>query len=235
MESLDRSFRARIAALPRAAVMLAALLGVPAGTADAAIIDVTGSTSGCFGAPCTDPAGFSSSTSSSAVYGLTFTGALVDETTDALGNAAGFSLGTIGRENLNVSDDEPALPFALLVTFSLPTVITGGQQQTFTAVIAGTNHGGGGDVDVDFDNAWRQLAYSNASGQGTFEFSITTDLEVKKNTLANPAVILGAIRNATFTRTATGIPTGDLPEPASLMLLGTGAAALAWRRRRKVR
>ena len=233
METLETSLKARIAALPRAAAVLAALL-VPAGTAEAAIIDVTGSTLGCFGSSCTDPADFSSPTSSSAVYGLTFNGTSFDESTDASGNASAFSLGTIGRGNINVSDDEPALPFALLVTFSLPTVITGGQQQTFTAVILGTNHGGGGDVDVDFDNAWRQLTYSNASGQGTFEFSITTDLEVGKNTLTNPGVILGAIRNATFTPTTTGIPTADLPEPASLMLLGTGAAALALRRRRKV-
>lgn len=88
----------------------------------------------------------------------------------------------------------------------------GGQGETFSALISAKNSGGGGPLDVDFDNAWQLLTYSNAFGTGAFEFSVTNDLDLTKNTSGS---IFGGIRNATFT------PDMTVPEPATLRCLAS--------------
>jgi hypothetical protein len=117
----------------------------------------------------------------------------------------------------------------LQVVFTVPTGINGGQTGAFTALITGTNHGGGGHLDVDFDNSWQLLTFTNAFGFGSFEFSVINDPEVNKN---NTESIFGGIRNATFTPNNVLAPAAVVPEPATLTLLTTGLAAAAYRRRR---
>jgi hypothetical protein len=189
------------------------------------IVNVAGTTAGCFGTSCST---FSSSTTSIAAYNLTFTGTTFDVTTDAAGAATNFALGSLARGNTNTSSSTAALPFTLQVTFTLPTGITGGPASSFTALITGTNTGGGGGLSVDFDNTWLTFAYANSFGSGSFDFSVS-DLSVNKN---NSSSIFGSIRNASFTPTSVNPPPNNVPEPAMLLLFGTAALTLARQRRK---
>ena len=211
------------------AVAMTALVLTPASSFAGPIIDVTGSTLGCFGSGCAPGA-----TATVGSHGLTFTSTGFDVDTDATGSVMDFSLGTIGRANVNVPTSTPDVPFTLQVTFTVPSTITGGQAHTFTAtVMAGNGPGAPVEVDFDFDNTWQTFNYTNASGTGSFDFSVLYDLDVEKNSLTNPVHIRGGIRNASFTPTSTqDPPTQTTPEPTTLLLLGTGLVTLAARRRR---
>lgn len=216
----------------RFVLILAAALFVTRPAAASSILDVEGATLGCFGAGCSV---FTSPATSSATYGLIFVGSSFDVVTSGAGSATNFVLGTIGRENVNVSSGTPALPFTLQVTFTMPTGIGGGQGGTFSALISGTSVGGGGPLDVIFDHAWQALTFSNSFGSGSFEFSVINDPTVNKNTISSPASLLGGIRNANFTPTAPPPVNATVPEPTTLILVGTGLAAAAYRRRQRIR
>jgi len=202
------------------------------------MIDVAGSTLGCFGDGCST---FSSPVAyTSEDYHLVFDGTSFFVTTDASGASSDFSLGSMTRGGVNTDEDAPSLDFTLQVTFTLPTGISGGQADVFTALITGTSaNGGGGPTPIDFDNEWRLYVFSSASGTGSFEFRVANDPAVNKNSTksGNGAEIFGSIRYAAFTpvdEIETSPPANDVPEPASLALFGFGAAALAWRRRQRV-
>ena len=196
------------------------------------IVNVAGTTAGCFGTSCT----FSTTSSSGPTYDLTFTGSTFDVLTDGTGSAADFVLGSIARGRTNTPDTTAALPFTLEVTFTLPTGIGGGQNDTFTALITGSSTGGGGPLPVDFDNTWLLFSFVNAFGSGSFQFAVTNDPALNKN---NSDQILGSIRNALFTPTSIVVddppPIGSVPEPSMLVLLGTAALTLARRRRKSSR
>ena len=111
-------------------------------------------------------------------YGLTFSAvSSFDVFTNASGSAANIPLGTFSRANVLVPESTLPLDFSLAVTFSLPLGTAGDPSSILSAVIRGTSVGGGGPLDVDFDNAWQLLSYSNGSGTGTFEFAVLNDLD----------------------------------------------------------
>lgn len=213
MRQNDNYGRAGRAAIATCAAVVA-LIATPA---FASSIQVSGTTAGCFGSGCSDFA-------SSAEYedfGLTFTGTTFDVMTDEYGNADGIWLGTLARGQVNVGKDLGSIPFTLEVSFGVPTV----SDELFTALIVGTSVGGGGPLDVDFDNDWQTVYFNNSSGSGSFEFAVN-DLDLTKN---GEGGILGGIRNVSYSSLESQ-PT-PVPEPASIALFGSGMLLLARRLR----
>ena len=111
--------------------------------------------------------------------------------------------------------------FTLNVTFVTPALINGGQATSYTAVISGSvspnvNQGG---VNINFDNNPVVFTFSNATGTGSFSLAIA-DLFVETGQTAN------------ITAGTTGQQQA-IPEPATLLLLGTGLTGIAAKLRKR--
>lgn len=211
------------ATVVRAVLMIAVLTAMARQVSASPITEIQGSTQGCFGTGC----GTFADVATDATYGLTFTGVgSFDAFTDASGSATDMNLGTFSRSNDNVPDSTPPLDFSLAVTFTLPAG-TGGNPSTFSAIITAKNSGGGGPLDIDFDNSWQLLTFSNGSGSGSFEFAVLDDPRGNKN---GDYDIFGAVRNLTFGPNSEDVSAAAVPEPSTMILLGTGLAATIRRR-----
>jgi hypothetical protein len=110
--------------------------------------------------------------------------------------------------------------FTLNLTFTSPTGIEGGQAATYTATVSGTistpNVGG---VSIVFDNPVQTFTFSNASGSGSFSITL-------------PNIFVQSGDTANLTAGLSGNQTA-VPEPATMLLLGTGLAGVAARIRKR--
>lgn len=203
------------------------LLG--AGAVLAAPITFQGSTTGCFDCGTALVPG----TTTATLEHLTFTGtafgpASMDTQTLALTNLGSFDPGP-GR-----FDYDPHF-FTLGVTFTLPGSTAAPLLGNFFGTIANANSNG--VIKVDFSDAATLFNYTTADGSGSFKL-LLNDIQFHPSDAAN-ALITGTISNATFTLTGNHTdPKNDedpsaVPEPGSLLLLGSGLFVVARQFRRR--
>ncbi|HJR07497.1 MAG TPA: PEP-CTERM sorting domain-containing protein [Pyrinomonadaceae bacterium] len=118
--------------------------------------------------------------------------------------------------------------FTLIVNFDAPTGIMNGQTGTFTAALSGIVERVGPtqsySVNVRFDNPIQTFSFTRADGT-TGQFTLTVN-DVLGLTPNFARAITGTISNASETP-------APVPEPATVILLGTGLAGLLARTRQR--
>jgi len=186
------------------------------GVARADEVTIAGSTSGAFAGTTT---------------GLSYTPSTFNVTTAsgtaALGaTASPTNFNNLGSFTLAATPTTLNGSFTLTVNFTLPTGIAGGNSAVYTATVTGTvsNANSGGAV-IAFDAATRSqvFTFNNGTTSGSFTLTLPDFVGVNPgDTIALSGRITGAQQNT-------------VPEPATMILLGTGISgvAAAVRRRRK--